>query len=82
MAHAPPGGEGDVRHICLESSPPPMQSGCACRGQSDVQVLFCAGAGIPKWKVALAPCSGMRDWYVLPKRGPAMFCWASQFGKR
>ena len=41
MAHAPPGGEGDVCHICLESSPPPMQSGCACRGAAGLAHVGC-----------------------------------------
>ena len=41
MGHAPPGGEGDVCHICLESSPPPMQSGCACRGAAGLAHVGC-----------------------------------------
>ena len=40
MAQELPGGDGDVCHICLEAvgeaSPPPMQSGCACRGEASL----------------------------------------------
>ena len=32
MVQELPGGDWDACHICLEASPPPMQSGCACRG--------------------------------------------------
>ena len=41
MAQELPGGDGDVCHICLEASPPPMQSGCACRGAAGLAHVRC-----------------------------------------
>ena len=36
-----PGADGDVCHICLEASPLPMQSGCACRGAAGLAHVRC-----------------------------------------
>jgi hypothetical protein len=41
MAQELAGGDGDVCHICLEASPPPMQSGCACRGAAGLAHVRC-----------------------------------------
>ena len=35
------GSDEDVCLICLEASPPPIQSGCACRGPAGLAHLAC-----------------------------------------
>jgi hypothetical protein len=37
--------DGGACVICLDASPPPIQSGCACRGDSGLAHIACAGLG-------------------------------------
>ena len=41
MAQELPGGEAERCHICLEASPLPIQSGCACRGAAGLAHVGC-----------------------------------------
>ena len=59
MAQELPGGDGDVCHICLEASPPPMQSGCACRGAAGLAHVGCR----VKAAQALVERQGRSRWW-------------------
>ena len=41
MAQELPGDEAERCHICLEASPLPIQSGCACRGAAGLAHVDC-----------------------------------------
>ena len=59
--------DGGACITCLDASPPPIQSGCACRGDSGLAHIACAGLG-PGIRIGVRP-PALSPWPPPPLSG-------------